>query len=180
MAGISPWDYAKATEHSHQAALFMWANMAMRYGLTAANNPSSYKVAGHAANDCLIHNDKVPHLKWLHAIHNQGHGDKIRGSLAKAEGVKAGVYDVFLPVPVYVGLIASKLLSSPPYAVPETERAACGLYLELKVGKNTTSPIQNEFAADMRAFGYATAEAWGWLEARNKVLAYLGLPLYPD
>lgn len=167
MAGISPWEYAKASEHSHQAALFMWANMACRFGLYTSNFPAAYKEAGWAAayskdaiatgNDIL-----VPQLKWLHAIHNQGReageAGKIRGANAKAEGVKAGVWDMFLPVPT-------------TYA---------GFYLELKVGKNTTSPVQNEFGEDMRAVGYATEVAWGWLEARNKLLAYLGLPLYPD
>ena len=53
-----------------------------------------------------------------------------------------------------------------------------GYYLELKVGKNGTSDKQDEFGRDMTAVGYLCEVAWGWLEARNKLLAYLGLPLY--
>ena len=152
-----PWSYADKTgkEHAHQASLFMWANMAMYRGLAAANDPLSYTKAGVADSYDWL-GDKVPQFKWLHAIHNQGHGDAVRGSNAKAEGVKTGVYDMFLPVPTR-------------YA---------GYYLELKVGKNGTSDKQDEFGRDMTAVGYLCEVAWGWLEARNKLLAYLGLPLY--
>ncbi len=164
---FDPWSYAEKAEleHSHQVALFMWANMATRFGLNAANNKSSYTVANHAANDCLIHNDKVPQLKWLHAIHNQGHGDAVRGAKAKAEGVKPGVYDLFLPV----------VMRYQPKFGNDSPIAYCGLYLELKVGKGQPSDIQNQFGMDMRAAGYAADVAWGWLEARDKILAYLQL-----
>ena len=163
---LDPWSYAEKTgkEHAHQAALFMWANMACRFGLYAADDPRAYTVKGVAqayiepGKDCRL----VPQLKWLHAIHNQGHGDAIRGAKARAEGVKAGVYDLFLPVPI------SKLIIE--------ERRWHGLYLELKVGNNKPSDIQVEFGDDMKAAGYAVGVAWGWLEARKIILDYLGLP----
>lgn len=50
---------------------------------------------------------KVPALEWFHAIPNGGsRGDddksrKIRGAQLKAEGVRQGVADTFLPWPVY-------------------------------------------------------------------------------
>jgi hypothetical protein len=53
-----------------------------------------------------------------------------------------------------------------------------GFYLEMKVGKGTRSEKQCEFATDMEAVGYATGVAWSWLEARNILLDYLGLPIY--
>jgi len=177
MAGISPWEYAKDSEHSHQAALFMWANMACRFGYAAAGDVSSYKRAGVAAAYLEQYRDQVTQLKWLHAIHNQGHGDKIRGAQAKAEGTKAGVYDLFLPVPMHVS--ATQAMQAYPKKLGFAE-IWTGLYLELKVGTNKPSAIQNEFGADMATVGYATEVAWGWLEARNKLLAYLGLPLYRE
>ncbi len=162
----NPWDYAKASEHSHQAALFMWANMACNYGLVAAGTPSSYTVAGAAietsrlalaTGNCA---GPLPQLKWLHAIHNQGHGDAVRGGKAKAEGVKAGIFDMFLPV-VKIERPSGQIYN--------------GLYLELKVGKGQPSDKQLEFAKDMRAAGYDCEIAWGWLEAREKILSYLGI-----
>lgn len=161
---LDPLSYAKASEHSHQVALLMWANMACNYGLKASLDNYSYNVFGHAQELLKENNDQIPQLKWLHAIHNQGHGDKIRGGKAKAEGVKPGVFDLFLPVPI-------SLDGEFNGALPR--RLYHGLYLELKVGKNQPSEKQNEFAADMGAAGYQTAVAWGWLEAREKILDYL-------
>jgi hypothetical protein len=166
MPAPNPWDYAEKSgkEHAHQAALFMWANMACRFGAYAAGMKSSYIEPG-AAIETSKHafatgNDHpIPQLKWFHAIHNQGHGDVVHGAKAKAEGVKAGVFDMFLPVPMV-----------------HAETTYYGLYIELKVGKNIASNDQLEFQSDMNAAGYATAIAWGWEEAREYLLKYLGLP----
>ena len=166
---LDPWTYANKykTEHAHQTALFMWATMAQNYGLLQANDPESYKVAGYAKRNFEERGGPlVPQLKWLHAIHNQGHGDAIRGGQARAEGVKPGVADIFLPVPM---VRQGKTVGFGPTEV------FCGLYLELKVGKNKPSNIQAEFLQDMKAAGYAAEWAIGWIEARDKILAYLGL-----
>jgi len=160
MAGIDPWSYAKITEHSHQAALFMWSNMTYKYGLQIGNDIKAYTEAGYAKAKSIELGGEayaVPQLKWLHAIHNQGHGDAVRGAKAKAEGVKPGVFDLFLPVPT----------PNPNYY--------SGLYLELKVDLNNPSAIQNEFGQDMLAAGYQAKVAWGWLEARQIILGYLGI-----
>lgn len=165
----NPWDYSEryGSEHAHQVALFMWANMAVRFGYFVSNYKEAYCEPGWAmANQ---REDKLVALKWLHAIHNQGHGDAIRGAKAKAEGVKAGVSDLFLPRPVrYDG---GCNLALPGVYHP-------GFYLELKVGKNSPSNDQLEFQADMKALGYKVDVAWGWLEAREKLLDYLQLPRY--
>lgn len=165
---INPWTYAKASEHSHQTALFMWANMAQHRGALWANEPMNWTTEAIKATQGKTAADlgmtPIPRLKWLHAIHNQGHGDAVRGAKAKAEGVKAGVFDLFLPVPVW---------QPGAHNLAHTGKMICGLYLELKVGKNQMSAIQSEFAADMTRAGYACECAWGWLEARDKILAYL-------
>lgn len=60
---------ASGSEHSHQAAIFCWANQNLQ---------------------------KYPDLKWLFAIPNGGARDKRTGAKLKAEGVKPGVPDMFL------------------------------------------------------------------------------------
>lgn len=170
-ANPNPWDYADKSgkEHAHQAAVFMWANMAVNFGLIVANYKEAYTVPGWAKEREASYNDKVPELKWLFAIHNQGHGDLVRGSIAKAEGVKAGVFDLFLPVPI-------RRAGGLNGALPSQHLA--GLFLEMKVDKNQPSNLQLEFQSFARSMHYAAEIAWGWLEARDKLLDYLGLPRY--
>jgi len=181
MANLDPWGYAAKTrtEHAEQVALFMWANMARLCGVEAANDPLSYNVRGYASkyqlpvfgsryDDRLGQSVEVPvypalhQLKWLHAIHNQGHGDAVRGGQAKAEGVRAGVADVFLPVPAPQDGWSNKIYS--------------GLYLELKKKEGgKPSPLQLEFQADMREAGYKAEIVHGWELARDEILRYLGV-----
>jgi hypothetical protein len=159
---MTPDQLAKSgTEHGEQRALFAWAAMATNYGLAAADNDGSYLVAGVAKSISgttpLGEQFCLPQLKWLHAIHNQGHGDKIRGAHAKAEGVKVGVSDLFLPVPIINPL-------------------RCGLYIEMKRLKGgVESDEQETFRNDMTAAGYKAVVCHGWREARQAIVEYLGL-----
>lgn len=153
---MTPEQLAKSgTEHANQRALFAWANMAEKYGLQAANTPNSYVVKGAAETILNDYNDKIPQLKWLHAIHNQGHGDAIRGAKAKAEGVKTGIWDIFLPVSI----------------VDEY----CGLYIEMKVGNNKLTVEQSEFGQFAINQGYKTVVCYSWQDARDCIVEYLGL-----
>ena len=154
---MTPDQLAKSgTEHAQQRALFAWANMAEHYGINAANKDDSYTVKG----ACLWNrnDDLVPQLKWLHAIHNQGHGDAIRGAKAKAEGVKSGVWDIFLPV------------------VMDTisDHSIGGLYIEMKVGNNKLTDAQIDFQKD-KENDYEFAVCYTWQEARDVIIKYLGL-----
>ena len=171
MANLDPWSYAAKTrsEHAEQVALFMWANMAMNFGRHTADFPASYNKPGWAAayskdaiesgNDYLM-----PELKWLHAISNHG-----AGFGRKAEGVKTGVADIFLPVPVLPGALTWIL----------TKDSYFGLYIELKrldsEGKKAgvASDKQIEFQNDMRAKGYRHEVIFGWELARDCILSYL-------
>lgn len=60
-------------EHRIQAALFKWSRLA---------------------------SSRYPGLRLMFAIPNGGARDAITGAMLKAEGVKPGVPDIFLPVPV--------------------------------------------------------------------------------
>lgn len=167
----TPWQYAETnTEYAHQVALFMWANMAERYGLWAADQKESYLTKGHAQIVLNIHLDSVLELHWLFAIKNAGHGDAIRGARSAAEGVKSGVPDICLPVTQYLNYT-----DLPKYA---------GLYIELKrpgapkaesMGKKGVQSLaQIDWQAYLNDAGYKSVVAYGWLEARDEILKYLG------
>lgn len=120
------------TEWGEQAAIFLWRAMTL---------------------------ERLPILRWLHAIHNQGHGDAVHGARDKAAGVMAGVHDIFLPV------------TCPQYA---------GLYIELKIagGGKGMSATQKEFAAYCETQRYAWREAHGYRQAIGFILEYLQLAGY--
>lgn len=188
MAKLDPWSYAAKTrtEHAEQVALFMWANMACNFGIEAANDPQSYNVPGYAQQHwglngfgsryCSIRGKSIPvlsvhavaELKWLHSIHNQGHGDAVRGAKAKAEGVKVGVADVFLPVPM------GRRMEIEPGRESGGLFWHSGLYLELKRKEGGTPSIdQLDFQNDMRNAGYKAEIVHGWEAARDEILSYL-------
>ncbi len=165
---LDPWSYAAKTrnEYAEQVSLIMWANMACSFGLAAADNPDTYQTPGMAKALRDEHRDQIPALHWLHAIKNAGHGDAIRGAMSKAEGVKAGVPDLFLPVPSYWNNLGATKY--------------CGLYIELKRLKSErgaagkSSELQIKWQSYLTGVGYRVEVCTGWLEARQAILAYLG------
>lgn len=101
----------------------------------------------------------VPELTWLHAVPNGGargddaRGRKIRGAQLKAEGVKQGVADLFLPV---------------------SRVGWHGLYVELKrVSKSRRSDEQIAFAEYCGQAGYAHRFCVGHMEAIDIIESYL-------
>jgi hypothetical protein len=106
-----------------------------------------------------LHVGKLPIIRWLHAINNQGHGDAVHGARDKAAGVTAGVHDMFLPV---------------------TCKQFAGLYIELKKrdGGKGMSDVQSEFARYCETQGYAWRECHGYKQAIQAVLEYLSLAGY--
>ena len=149
---MTPWNIAKDSEDSHQAALFCWANTARRYGLREALIRESYNVVPQG------HFIPQPCLQLLHAIPNGGKRDARTAAKLKATGVKSGVYDVFLPV------------------------ARCGfhgLYVEMKKEserRKKNGGLRDEqigFGHAVREQGYATRVAYHWLEAVVFITEYL-------
>jgi hypothetical protein len=202
----NPWTYAAGkSEHAEQTALFMWSAMGRLFGWDAAEDRAAYDTPGYAARTYgpatgepgrVSGPHGVPELEWLHAIHNQGHGDAIRGSNAKAEGVKRGVPDTFLPVPRWAANLPGSVFG--PLVTPCADGGygfglVCGLYVELKVPELTkpgvrkaqviarrageTSEDQDRWIAHLRATGYAVAVCEGWRPAANMIRTYLtGIP----
>lgn len=172
---MTPWELVKRSEHSHQRAVFAWANCAALYGMAIADQPEAYVKDEREkllAGNPYLQPEPRPELARLFAVHNQGHGDKIRGNMARAEGVKPGVPDLMLPVPRY-----SRILATPKDAVRET--LYHGLFIELKriklkgVAGGIESDIQAEWRAYLNGIGYKAVVAYGWQEAVGAIREYL-------
>lgn len=113
------------SEHSEQCALFEWAAIKSR---------------------------QIPDLEYLFAIPNGGWRHKATAGRLRAEGLKAGVPDIFLPVP------------RSDYA---------GLWIEMKWGSNKPTRSQRRWLDFLAGQGYYTAVCWNWEDARDEVLRYL-------
>ena len=85
-------------------------------------------------------------------IPNGGSRNKIEAAHLKAQGVKAGVPDICLPVP---------------------RGKYHGLYIELKYGKNKPTAAQLCWLNNLNMQGYAVAICWGWEKAKDVIIAYL-------
>jgi len=124
------------SEHLEQAALFQWAE---------------------------VYKNRVPALEMLFAVPNGGKRHVKTAITLKAEGVKAGVPDVWLPVPV----------NRPRLDHPDLKYN--GLVIEMKFGKNKTTPEQKEWLQKLTEHGWLSVIAYSWVEAARYICAYLGL-----
>jgi hypothetical protein len=152
---MTPDQLAKSgSEHGIQAAVFAWAAIAAFHGFEYAwrfanEGPKGLEGSPKVGVECL---------RWLHAIPNGGsRGDDeksraIRGAQLKAEGVKDGVSDIFLPQPVGV---------------------YHGLYIEMKTPTGTVRPSQKEFGEFVGRRGYGFAICRSWREACEILQQYL-------
>lgn len=151
---------AKNTEHGQQAALMAWAAMATLCGFEIADEMSAYESAGFKKliTDPFYSKKPVAALRWLHAIPNGGARDPVTAARLKAEGVKPGVPDLFLPVAKWL---------SPSYAFH-------GLYIEMKKGKSgRQSKEQIEFEEFCTVQSFRYVECRSWREAADAIKEYL-------
>lgn len=115
----------------------------------------------------LEHTEQVTLMQWwqlacrgfgipeplLFAIPNGGQRNVIVASKLKAEGVRAGVPDLFLAVARHGGH---------------------GLFIEMKKAKGgVPSDKQKTMLAQLDDNGYATAICHGWIEAKTTIENYL-------
>lgn len=139
LAAAFPAGLPAPSEHDEQAALFQWA---------------------------ALHEGEEPRLRLLFAIPNGGKRSKATAGRLKAEGVKAGVPDVFLPA--MMGRIG--------------ELYNGGLFIELKrTSGGSVSVAQRVMLAELERAGYRVAACRGWVEAARMICDYLNRPdLAPD
>jgi len=180
---MNPLTLAKSnTEHAHQRAFFAWVNMVSRFGFEAG-------LAMEAYTNPAYHRDilqAVPGLALMHAIPNGGLRSKATAGKLKAEGVKSGVLDTFLPWPAkykYPTNIPFSINDEASNVVVYEEGWYCGLYVEFKKPEEKTrkdgglSPAQVEFMDAARNAGYCCRVAYNWAEAANLVMLYLDVEL---
>lgn len=154
---MTPEQLARSgTEAGHQTAVFAWAAMAAFRGIAAANNPLCYSKRDVA--ESYGTNQAREELAWFHAVPNGGsRGDdektrKIRGGQLKAQGVRPGVADTFLPV---------------------RARGYAGLYIEMKKPGGKPTKEQLEFADFVQQQGYCWRCCDHWEGAVNVLSWYL-------
>ncbi len=133
---VTPEGLAKSgSEEAHQTAFFAWAA-----------NPLTTAIE-------RLKTNPHPSLAAMYAIPNGGERNKIVASKLKAQGVKAGVWDIHLPVPT---------------------KAAIGLWIEFKKRPNGLTNEQKEFRESLKSYGFDWFVAYTWVEAAEKILQYLG------
>lgn len=145
---VTPEQLAKSgSEDGHQAALFCWA----------ADNLAAY-----------------PQLEWIHSIPNGGSRHVAEATKLVATGMRSGVWDIFLPWPIWVHHLPSMDNPTGKYLISKA-----GLYLEMKAPNQRTkkdgglSKEQLEFGAYAEKAGYCCKVCYSWIEAKDTLMAYL-------
>jgi len=170
---LTPQQLAKSgSEHAHQTAFFAWVAVAKMRGFDLAEMWAiTGKLPPPELDELFPAGSKhVVELEWIFAIPNGGsRGDteisrKIEGGKLKAEGVRAGVADIFLPVPAgqYHGLfIEMKKPEHKPKPGKEAE------------SKGGLSEDQIRFKNYVKRNGYGFVACYSWQEAVAVVTDYI-------
>lgn len=113
------------SEHAHQKAYFAW-----------------------------LQTQRIPGLDLTHAIPNGGPRSKAAAGKLKAEGVRAGVPDVQLPI---------------------ARGGFIGLAIEFKHGDGNPTKEQRERINRLQQEGWCATVCWDWQAAARVTLGYAGL-----
>jgi len=128
----------KTLEHDQQVLLFQWIDLMK---------------------------GQIPELELVFAIPNGGHRHKAVAAKLRAEGVRAGIPDIFIACP--------REIITGGYQVGPRAESFGGLFIELKAGKNKTTESQDEWIFRLKNAGYKVAVCYGFEEAKREILGYL-------
>lgn len=97
---------------------------------------------------------KYPELALMFHVPNGGSRNFYEAVNLKRQGTKAGVLDVWLPVP---------------------KGEYHGMIIEMKAGKNKPTKNQLWWIANLTKQGYYVSVCYSWREAADKIIKYLNL-----
>lgn len=97
---------------------------------------------------------RYPELKLLYHCPNGGTRNKMEAANLKRQGVKAGVPDLFLPVP---------------------RSSKHGLFIEMKVGRNKCTDNQKKWIRNLLEQGYEVKVCYSCEEAIQVIKKYLNI-----
>lgn len=115
------------------------------------NAQSEHRIQAAFVEWCRANEGKYAALALAFAIPNGGARSAATGALLKAEGVRRGVPDWCLPVPIG------------DYA---------GLWIEFKTQKGAVSPEQRDYMAALENAGHVCIVCRSWIEAAEVVEWY--------
>jgi hypothetical protein len=114
----------------------------------------------------------VPEVQWAFHVPNGGHRHISVAAQLKAQGVKAGVPDILIPVPSMVSMDQkTAALYMQANRLPAPAHYA-GLAIELKVGTNRASEEQKRWQARFQQSGWRAVVCYGWEAAATETLMY--------
>ena len=122
----------KSREHEAQAAVIRWAD-SMRM--------------------------VEPDLQLLFAIPNAAKRSIGLAARMKSEGLRAGVPDLFLPVPT----------------ADDAGNWQHGLFIEMKIRPNRVTETQKTWHTNLKVLGYRVEVCWSEFEAIQCIKGYLGI-----
>lgn len=95
---------------------------------------------------------QYPELRALYAVPNAGKRVRAQGAWMVAEGLRKGMLDVCLPA---------------------ARGGYNALYIEMKAGKNDTTPEQDQWVDLLDSLGNLCVICWGFEAARIAIVNYL-------
>lgn len=135
-----------------------WARQQMEAAKKTPRKSPEHDIQVEVFRTLAYNEAEHPELKLIHAIPNGGHRNKATAGKLKAEGVRSGVSDVFVPIPS-----------------PVTGHT--GLYLELKVPGGKPTEAQLEFQQRVREQGFAATVTRSVDETLERLELHLGYKL---
>jgi hypothetical protein len=103
--------------------------------------------------DWLLWQEKRhPHFKAVFHVANERRCSWMQGKILKRKGVKAGIFDIICPIPIW------------PFH---------GLIIELKIKPNKVTPAQEEMGKVFHSLGWCVRVAWSGDEAIELFRTYI-------
>jgi hypothetical protein len=102
-----------------------------------------------------------PVLRWVHAVPNGLFLSPATKGKAVAQGMTSGIWDIFVPVPWIEEVDGRDAI------------VFCGLYVEMKYGRNKLTDAQKAFGEHLEANYYRRAIAYNWIVAAREIIDYL-------